>query len=433
MTSHNPVVAWLELEGRLLQARRPIEVAFIAVNEALALAHYRQSVLWSGESGVVALSGAALVEPGSPYVLWLDRVFRHLAGGEAAATPRAITAADLPPVLAEQWDEWLPAFALIVPMGAEAILFAREEPWVEADLFLLCRLADLSRLTRLALRPRSPWSDRLKTLRTRKARIITALAVLIGLFPVTGSVLAPADLVPAHPEIVRSPMDGVVDHILVRPNQRVEAGESLFDLDTTLLAGRLSVARQQQGTAETEYRQSAQAMVFDPKAKAQAALLAGKAEEKAAESKWLQSQLDRIQVKAPKAGLAVFDDASDWTGKPVSVGERVMIVADETDTEVEAWVAVADIGEVTPGAPLTLFLNTQPLTPVRAVVRSVGYEASARPDATLAHRVRAVLAEGHDKPRLGMKGTARIDGDQVPLVWWLFRRPLVTLRQTLGI
>jgi len=427
----NPVVSWLEIEGRLLHARRSIEAAFIGVNEAVALAHYRQAVLWNPDSGIVALSGAAVVEPGSPYALWLGQVFTHLA--PTLTAPRSLIATDLPSVLAEQWDEWLPAFALVMPMGDEAILFAREEPWVESDLFLLGRMVDLVRVTRLALRPRSSWPDRFKRLRTRKARLIAAALVLIGLFPVTGSVLAPADLVPAHPEIVRSPMDGVVDRILVRPNQTVEEGQSLFDLDTTQLAGRLNVARQQQGTAETEYRQSAQAMVFDPKAKAQAALLAGKAEEKAAESNWLQSQLDRIRVKAPKAGIAVFDDASDWTGKPVSVGERVMIVADETDTEVEAWVPVADIGEVTPGAHLTLFLNTKPLSPVRAVVRSVSYEASARPDSTLAHRVRAVLVEGNDKPRLGMKGTARIDGDQVPLVWWLFRRPLVTLRQTLGM
>lgn len=27
---------------------------------------------------------------------------------------------------------------------------------------------------------------------------------------------------------------------------------------------------------------------------------------------------------------------------------------------------------------------------------------------------------------------ARIDGDAMPLVWWLFRRPLATVRQTLG-
>jgi hypothetical protein len=65
-------------------------------------------------------------------------------------------------------------------------------------------------------------------------------------------------------------------------------------------------------------------------------------------------------------------------------------------------------------------------------VRTVAYEAISRPDGTLAHRVRAILAETDHRPRLGVKGTARIDGERVPLIWWLFRRPLTVVRQTLG-
>lgn len=174
-------------------------------------------------------------------------------------------------------------------------------------------------------------------------------------------------------------------------------------------------------------------MVFDAKAKAQVAILTGKAEEKAAEVRLLESQLARIAAKSPRAGIAVFDDPTDWIGKPVTVGERVIAVADPSDTEIEAWVSAADVGEVKPGAKLTLFLNTAPLSPVRAMATSIAYEASARPDNTIAHRVRAKLTEGQDRPRLGLKGTARIDGDSVPLVWWLFRKPLATIRQFVGI
>lgn len=425
------VVAWLELEGRLLKARRVVEAVFIAVNEAHALAPYRQAALWSRSDGVEALSGAAVVEAGSPYVLWLDRVMRELAGKRTE--PTVVTAAQMSPVLSEQWAEWLPAHALFLPMGDAALLFAREEGWGEGEAMVLERLADLVRLLRLGLAPPSPLSERLRWVKARKFLVAAVLLLLIGLFPVTGSVLAPADLVAAHPVLVRAPLDGVVDRIQVMPNEAIAEGQPLFDLDVTTLTGKLDVALQQQATADTEYRQVAQAMVYDPKAKAQVAIMAGKAEERAAESKWLESQLERIHVKAPKSGIAVFDDPSEWVGKPVAVGERVMMVADEADTEVEAWVAVADAGEVRPGAKLTLFLNTAPLSPAHAVVRTVAYEASARPDATLAYRVRATLAEGRAKPRLGLKGTARIDGDTVPLVWWLFRRPLATVRQTLGL
>lgn len=417
--------AWLELEHTLLKAGRAVEVAFAAVNLAHGLLPYRQAALWSARDGVLTLSGAATVESGSPYVLWLDKLCRH------AASPRPVRldATAIPAALAEQWSDWLPAYVVLLPAGGEALLFARDEPFTDGEVALLERLADLTGIARAALTPKRLSLPRPKG---RKAWALTAAGLLALLFPVTGSVLAPAESVPAHPVLVRAPLDGVIDAIAVQPNDAVAEGQDLFALDATTLSGRLDVARQQQATAEAEYRQVAQAMVFDPKAKAQVAILAGKADEKAAEVRLLESQLARIAVKAPKAGIAVFDDASDWIGKPVAVGEKVMAVADETDTEVEAWVSVADVGEVRIGSDLTLFLNTAPLSPLKAKVKSVAYEASARPDATIAHRIRAALAEAQDKPRLGLKGTARIDGDTVPLVWWLFRRPLATIRQFVG-
>jgi putative peptide zinc metalloprotease protein len=398
-------------------------VDFAALNLGHGLIAYRQAVLWDGK--VAALSGAANVEANSPYVLWLDKLF----GAVTVVAPTPFSAAEVPEAVRTQWAEWLPPHAAFLPAGDAVLLFAREEPFKPEELALLERLADLAGMARKALTPKRL---KLPIPQGRRKWMLAAAILLVLLFPVTGSVLAPAESVPAHPVIVRAPLDGVVDNIAVQPNQAVKEGDTLFALDATTLSGRLDVARQQHATAEAEYRQAAQAMVFDSKAKAQVAILAGKAEEKAAEARLLESQLARITAKAPKAGIAVFDDVSDWIGRPVVGGEKVMAVADETDTEVEAWVSVADVGEVKIGGPLTLFLNTAPLSPRKAKVRSIACEASARPDSTIAHRVRATLADGEDKPRLGLKGIARIDGDTVPLVWWAFRRPLATIRQFVG-
>lgn len=418
------ILAWLDLEHRILKARRAVEVEFAAVNLANALVPYRQAALWDGQVSV--LSATAAVEANAPYVLWLDKLLRQVR----AEAPALLTAADVAPDLAEQWNDWLPTHVLVLPLtGGARLLYARDDAFAPPDVALLERLADLAGMARAALTPKRlslPWP------RGRRKWAIAAAGVLALLFPVTGSVLAPAESVAARPVVVRSPLDGVVETIAVAPNQPVTEGQPLFALDATALTGRLDVARQQQATAEAEYRQAAQAMVFDAKAKAQVAILAGKAEEKAAEVRLLESQLARIAVKAPRAGIAVFDDPLDWIGKPVAVGEKVMSIADETDTEIEAWVSVADVGEIRPGGRLTLFLNTQPLSPVRATVRSLAYEASARPDSTVAHRLRASLDDGEAKPRLGLKGTARVDGDTVPLVWWLFRRPLGAIRQYVG-
>ena len=224
----------LNLEARILNASRPVEAAFLAVDLAHTLIPYRQAVLWSRIGGVVALSGAATIEDGSPYVLWLGQVFRAL---ESLDTPTAITAADLPAAQAEQWAEWLPAHAVALPMGGEVLLYAREEAFGDQEIALLHHLAALVKVSRLALLPRSSLSVRLKALGTRKTKMIAAATILAALFPVTGSVLAPADAVPAHPVIVRAPLDGVVVRIAGQPNAGVPEGQARFVLDGTGLSG----------------------------------------------------------------------------------------------------------------------------------------------------------------------------------------------------
>jgi hypothetical protein len=120
----------------------------------------------------------------------------------------------------------------------------------------------------------------------------------------------------------------------------------------------------------------------------------------------------------------------------VTVGEKVMAIADPTQVEVEAWLSPADAIVLENGAPVTLFLNSDPLNPITARLSYVAYEATESPDGILAHRVRATIDDPdvtpESAPRLGLRGTARLDGDRVPLAYWLFRRPLGVVRQWLG-
>jgi putative peptide zinc metalloprotease protein len=380
------LATFLDVEGRILRSGSAMEAAFIAVNDSHGLVPYRQAVLWRRLAGITAVSGLAQTDPNAPFMLWMGAVCRQLS---QRTLPGPVGPGDLPETLASQWGEWLPLHALWLPLGGDGgLLYAADQPWDHGDVALLARLAVAVEVTLIRHDPPSSlrtWVGRLSS--SRRWQLVCVGLVLAGMFPVTGSVLAPADLVPAHPQVVRAPLDGVVDRIHVKPNEKVAEGTPLFDLDATQLNGRLEVARQQKATAEAEYRQAAQSMVFDAKAKAQAAILAGRADEKAAEVAWLESQLARIRVKSPGPGLALLDDPTEWTGRPVAVGEKVLLVADESDTEVEAWLTVADAGEVRPGARLVLFLNSRPLSPIRATLRNVAYEPSARPDSTLAHRV----------------------------------------------
>ena len=63
--------------------------------------------------------------------------------------------------------------------------------------------------------------------------------------------------------------------------------------------------------------------------------------------------------------------------------------------------------------------------------KSDTHDAQQRPDGTYAYRVRAVLHDATSQ-RVGLKGTAKVSGSWVPAVYWVLRRPLSVLRQTLG-
>ena len=115
---NNVFLSLIDLQGRIMAATRPVEVAFLAVDLVHTMIPYRQAVLWNG-GGIAALSGAATVDSGTPYCLWLSQVFSAL---KDRTDPTPLTVADVPAPLAGQWADWLPAYAVLLPMGDEALI-----------------------------------------------------------------------------------------------------------------------------------------------------------------------------------------------------------------------------------------------------------------------------------------------------------------------
>jgi multidrug resistance efflux pump len=252
------------------------------------------------------------------------------------------------------------------------------------------------------------------------------------MIPVRLSVLAPGELVSANPAVIRAPVDGVIGQIQVQPNQMVKAGQPLFSFDEAPIAARQEVAAQTLATAHAEYRQYAQQAVSDVKSKAQLALMLGKIEEKRTEADYYKNQLERSRVTAPQDGIVLFDDPSEWIGKPVQTGERIMRIATPGDIEVEAWLPIGDAIPLPDNADVRLYLAASPLSSLPAQIRYIAHDAVPRPDGTYAYRVRARL-DGQTDQRIGSKGTAKISGGWVPLIYWIVRRPLSTVRQALGL
>ncbi|HCP03708.1 MAG TPA: hypothetical protein DIT61_09365, partial [Pseudomonas sp.] len=64
-----------------------------------------------------------------------------------------------------------------------------------------------------------------------------------------------------------------------------------------------------------------------------------------------------------------------------------------------------------------------------------GYEPQTTPDQQLAYRLIAQLSESErqaEPPRVGLRGTAKVYGEKVSIFFYLFRRPITSVRQWLG-
>jgi len=218
----------VQLVKRARHAATVQELAFIMVNETHGLVPYRQAALWqreaSGRGKVVALSGIPSVERNAPFTLWLNRALSRLDRTGSAADIRPVDASTIPGAIGEEWSQWLPAYGLWVPLATSsgvvgALLLAREQPWNDGERPLIQEIADGYAHAWSGFHASHRFSLATRLLGVRTAiKIAAGLALLASLWlPVTLTALAPAEVVPFHPALVRAPVDGVVDHFAVSP------------------------------------------------------------------------------------------------------------------------------------------------------------------------------------------------------------------------
>ncbi|MEO6276745.1 HlyD family efflux transporter periplasmic adaptor subunit [Roseateles sp.] len=451
----DPLVQLLDLAHQAREARSRDELAFLLLNDSRRLLHYRQAALWLDGAGLRGLSGVLEPDLNAPYAQWLRKLCAHLHGANPASAAAAVVAIDrhqLPPALAAEWADWLPGEGLWLPVPGDAgqpplggLVLALDDPCPDAALPLLQEWLHVwAHCWRSLDRPRAWWQALLRhepapksgatpPVRWRRRPVLIGLALLVlVLLPVRLTVLAPAELVAADAAVVRAPLDGVIERFQVQPNQAVTRGQALFNFDEAPIASRLDVARQALATAEMEYRQIAQIALADPRAKGQLAAVQGRIEERRAEAAFLDDQFQRSRVASPRDGIAIFDDPSEWEGRPVHTGERILRVVDPHQVEVEAWLPVGDALPLPAGAELKLYLAATPLDPVTATLRYIAHDAVQRPDGSYAYRVRARL-NAPTEHRIGLKGTGRLQAGWVPLAYWVLRRPLAIVRQYLAV
>ena len=437
--------ALLQLEAMSRTAETEKSLQFLIVNETRKLINYRQAFLFSNNNSgknrsfqVEAASSISVVDQNAPYIDWLTNLVNFFQSSEKLKSACQLDANSCPEEYKKGWQEYSLPFVLWVPLipphsnSIGGLWLARETPWSENEITLVKHLCDTYSHAWKALKGSRTFNTNITSKRIFYYSV-AVLFLLVLLIPVRMSALAPAEIVAAHPTIISAPLDGVISDIKKLPNTYVKKNETLFLYEDTNLRNQFELAEKSLFVTEAELKKTKQAAFGDAKSKSDIALLESQVELRKAELEYAEELLNQVVVRAPVDGLLIYTDPDEWIGKTARVGERVMEIADPEVIKLKIDLPVSDAIVLNENAEVDLFLDVSPLESLSAILTDSAYKAEITPGDILSYRLYADITETEKELRIGLQGTAKIYGDKVPLFFYLFRRPISSVRQYIGI
>ncbi len=432
----------LALEAEARETATKSDLRVLIANETIKLTRARQIFVFEKDLDgykVVAVSSLARVDRGAPLIQWIEQTIRRLASESGLQDIREF---DLWAYAAEgeasarsyplRETIWTP-FKDRSGGVTGGMLLAREIAWTERDTLIAKRLAGAYGHALMAL---GAGDRKLMGLIPGKRTwlIATGLLAALAFVPVTMTTLAPAEVVPLKPMIVASALDGVIEDIPIQPNTLVQKGQLLVKFADTVVKNRLEVAEREVVVAEARLKTTTQVAFADARGKHELAVTRAELALKTAERDYARELLAKAEIRAEKEGLAVFSNKNELIGKPVSVGERLLQIADPEHIEFQLDVPVADAIILSEGARVKIFLDSNPLNAFESKITRTEFLARPNDGVSLSFRVTAQPdSQAAAIPRLGARGTAQIYGARVPVGFYLLRRPYTVFRQWTGL
>ena len=244
-----------------------------------------------------------------------------------------------------------------------------------------------------------------------------ALAVallVVGLWPKTLQVVAPARVEGMGQRVIAAPVDGFVRAAALRPGDPVQAGQILVSLEDRELA----LARERWSAEVSQLdKQYREALTKDDAA--QIVIARSKLQQAQVQLDLVTLQLDRAQLKAPFDGVILSGDLSQSVGMPVRLGQELMTVAPADSFRVIAEVDEQDVGRLRAGQQARVLFAAVSGNPVSMVVTRVAPVATPLEGRNV-FEVDGRLDGAEEGLRHGLRGVARIaiEESSVGAVWW---------------
>ena len=266
----------------------------------------------------------------------------------------------------------------------------------------------------------------------KRSWIIILSIIFILIIPIKITSTAPVEVVPKNPRLITAPFDGVVKNIIVNNNDKINSGDLLIQIEDTDLKNSFNLAKQSLQVAEKELLRSRQFSFSNNEEKARLAELMAQVDLKKAEVESTSERLKNSKIYADKDGIAIVDQKNNWQGRPVSVGEKIITIANPEKVEFLIWLPVKDSLIIKENTDVKVFLDINPIKPLKGKLKRASYQSSLSPEEVLSYQISASF-EGEEIPRIGLRGTAKIYGSRVTLFYYLFRKPITFVRQLIGV
>lgn len=321
------------------------------------------------------------------------------------------------------------------------LILSRSEMWHKREIILLdnlrfCYGTCIGCFNPIILK-QAYWKRVAEKLLSKKGALISLIILLSFLtftkIPLT--VLAPAEVTSRTPVFIRSAIDGVIDKVHVSPNIFVKQGTKLISLNKQNIESELNIIEKKRALVSTQLNVAKKSGLSDRRQKEKIPVYEMEIKKSIAEIEYYKHLLSKTNIYAPKSGLILFDQTHKLEGRPVKTGENIMLLSDKKESALDIYLPVADAINMEQGAKIKFFLNTVPQKPVEASIIYASYQAQVTPDGVLAYHIRAGFDQEkiNELPRIGLRGVAKMYGEDVSLLFYLLRKPLSYLRQKIGL
>ncbi len=443
VAEQSPVVKILALLNQLslaaFKCKKKQALIFQMLNDTVQLAPYDRAVLWEIQGStpkLLGVSGQSQVNKNSGLAELWQRSIKNLKDSYSIQT----LSRDSFKEGNDSWQEvsqhknqpsiqWLPIVVnkdLVLGLWLERW---EAKPWSPGEIDIL---------TFLIQAYAAAWEKFVPKITIRKITrrqtffLFVVIFCLLFLVHIPLRIVAPCEVVPKEPTLVTAPLDGIIADMIVKPGDYVTMDQILFKYDRRIPEQEYKVAQKQVQITQSELNRATTLAFQDHRHLSEVATLRLSLQKENLSLDLAQYQVERLNVFAPQLGVVMLDDPDQWKGKPVVVGERILKISDPDMTQVRVWLPEGDNVELDYGKDVKIILNVAPESTLYARLNYIADFSEVNDTGVPSFVAEADWVNEDFDAKMGLKGTAILYGEEVPLFYWIIRRPWATLRGLIG-